>query len=102
MAGRRDDRHADVDARSALRSRHALISRLRPLRKDAAALAVYLLIAAAYTWPLLWRAGDVLGMVRSGVLTVRIAGVYTLTDVAQAHRDLEARKTLGKYLITMG
>jgi NADPH:quinone reductase len=50
---------------------------------------------------LLWRAGDVLGMVRSGVLTVRIAGVYTLADAAQAHRDLEARKTLGKYLITM-
>ena len=50
---------------------------------------------------LLWRAGDVLGMVRSGVLNVRIAGVYTLADAAQAHRDLEARKTLGKYLITM-
>jgi len=46
-----------------------------------------------------WRASDVLGMVRSGALSVRISGVYTLADAAQAHRDLEARKTLGKYLI---
>jgi NADPH2:quinone reductase len=46
-----------------------------------------------------WRASDVLGMVLSGTLSVRISGVYTLADAAQAHRDLEARKTLGKYLI---
>jgi NADPH2:quinone reductase len=48
-----------------------------------------------------WRAGDVLNLVRSGALTVRIAGRYPLADAAQAHRDLEARKTLGKYLIMM-
>jgi NADPH2:quinone reductase len=48
-----------------------------------------------------WRASDVLGMVLSGTLSVRISGVYTLADAAQAHRDLEARKTLGKYLIRM-
>lgn len=42
----------------ALRTGDALLSRLRPLGKDTAALAAYVLIAAAYTWPLLWRAGD--------------------------------------------
>jgi NADPH2:quinone reductase len=48
-----------------------------------------------------WRAGDILNLVKSGALTVRIAGRYPLADAARAHRDLEARKTLGKYLITM-
>jgi NADPH2:quinone reductase len=48
-----------------------------------------------------WRAGDVLGLVRSGALEVRISGTYPLAKAAQAHRDLEARKTLGKYVITM-
>ena len=32
--------------------------RIRPLQKDVAALAAYVLIAAVYTWPLLGRAGD--------------------------------------------
>jgi NADPH2:quinone reductase len=48
-----------------------------------------------------WRASDILNLVKSGALKVRIAGRYPLADAAQAHRDLEARKTLGKYLITM-
>ena len=34
------------------------MSRLRPLRNDAAALAAYVLIATVYTWPLLYHAGD--------------------------------------------
>jgi NADPH2:quinone reductase len=48
-----------------------------------------------------WRAGDVLGMARSGALNVRISGTYPLAEAAQAHRDLEGRKTLGKYVIRM-
>jgi NADPH2:quinone reductase len=49
---------------------------------------------------LLWRAGDVLGWVASGALKLRIGGVYPLARAADAHRDLEARKTTGKLLLT--
>lgn len=50
---------------------------------------------------LLWRAGDVLTLVASGALTVRIAGKYPLADAARAHRDLESRRTAGKLLLTV-
>jgi NADPH2:quinone reductase len=45
------------------------------------------------------RAADVLGWVAEGKLRVRIAHVYKLENAAQAHRDLEARKTTGKLLL---
>lgn len=45
------------------------------------------------------RAGDVLGWVASGKLTVRIHKVYPLAEAAQAHRDLEGRLTSGKLLL---
>jgi NADPH2:quinone reductase len=45
------------------------------------------------------RAGDVLGLVASGKLKLRIEHVYKLQDAQQAHRDLEARKTSGKLLL---
>lgn len=48
---------------------------------------------------LVQRAGDVLGAVQSGRLKVRIGGRYPLAEAAQAHRDLEARKTTGKLLL---
>jgi NADPH2:quinone reductase len=48
---------------------------------------------------LLWRADDVLGWVLSGKLKVRIDRVLPLAEAAQAHRDLEARKTSGKVLL---
>ncbi len=51
---------------------------------------------------LLWRAGDVLGWVATGALKVPIGGVYPLAQAAQAHRDLESRKTTGKLLLTVG
>lgn len=38
-------------------------------------------------------------MVASGKLTVTIGQTYALTDAAQAHRDLEARKTTGSTLL---
>ena len=49
---------------------------------------------------LLWRAGDVLGWVASGELKLRIDRTYPLAEAAQAHRDLEGRKTAGKLLLS--
>jgi NADPH2:quinone reductase len=48
---------------------------------------------------MLERASDVLHWVASGRLSVRIHKVYPLAEAAQAHRDLEARKTTGKLLL---
>jgi len=48
---------------------------------------------------LLWRAGDVLNWIASGKLKLRIDRTYMLGDAAQAHRDLEGRKTAGKLLL---
>ena len=48
---------------------------------------------------LLWRAGDVLNWIASGKLKLRIDRTYALGDAAQAHRDLEGRKTAGKLLL---
>jgi len=45
------------------------------------------------------RAGDVLGWITDGKLRLRIEHVYKLENAAQAHRDLEARKTTGKLLL---
>lgn len=49
---------------------------------------------------LLARAGDVLGWIASGDLDLRIDRTYPLADAAEAHRDLEARKTSGKVLLS--
>jgi len=46
-----------------------------------------------------WRASDVLGAIARGELKLRIHKVYALSDAAQAHRDLEGRKTTGKLLL---
>ncbi len=48
-----------------------------------------------------WRAGDVLGAVASGALKLRIDRTYPLAEAASAHRDLEARRTTGKILLTV-
>jgi NADPH2:quinone reductase len=48
---------------------------------------------------LLHRANEVLNMVANGSLKLRIDRVYKLEVAAQAHRDLEARKTTGKVLL---
>ena len=50
---------------------------------------------------LLWRANDVLGWVASGKLKLRIDRTYPLSQAAEAHRDLEGRKTAGKLLLTV-
>jgi NADPH2:quinone reductase len=48
---------------------------------------------------LAWRAGDVLNWVSQGKLKLHIHKVYPLAEAAQAHRDLEGRKTSGKLLL---
>ncbi len=44
-------------------------------------------------------AADLFGMVESGKITIEINQRYALKDVAQAHRDLEARKTTGSTIL---
>lgn len=46
-----------------------------------------------------WRANDVLQSIARGELKLRIHKVYPLAEAAQAHRDLEGRKTTGKLLL---
>jgi NADPH:quinone reductase len=48
----------------------------------------------------LTRAAQVFEMIATGGLKVRHGGVYKLAEAAQAHRDLEARKTVGKIVLT--
>ena len=45
------------------------------------------------------RAAKVLEWVAKGSLKLRIERIYPLADLAEAHRDLEARKTTGKLVI---
>jgi len=48
---------------------------------------------------LLARAGEVLGWIRSGKLKLRIGHEFPLAQAAEAHRQLEGRKTTGKVLL---
>lgn len=45
------------------------------------------------------RATDVLTMIATGKVKLRIEHIYPLREAQQAHRDLEARKTTGKLLL---
>ena len=45
------------------------------------------------------RADELFAMVTSGKVKIRINQTYALSDVAQAHRDLEARKTTGTTIL---
>jgi NADPH2:quinone reductase len=45
------------------------------------------------------RASDVLNMITSGKLKLRIQHTYPLSEAQQAHRDLEGRKTTGKLIL---
>lgn len=46
-----------------------------------------------------WHAGEVFTAVADGTLDIRIGHRYPLPDAAQAHRDLEGRRTTGKLLL---
>lgn len=49
---------------------------------------------------LLQRAGEVFAWIRAGLLKLRISRTLPLSDAAEAHRLLEARKTTGKVMLT--
>jgi NADPH2:quinone reductase len=48
---------------------------------------------------LLWRATDVLSWIASGELKLRIEHKFPLAEAAEAHRQLEGRRTTGKVLL---
>ncbi|HVR33926.1 MAG TPA: quinone oxidoreductase [Acidimicrobiia bacterium] len=49
---------------------------------------------------LMARASDLFAWIGSGALHVRIGATFPMSDAAEAHRALEARKTTGKVLLT--
>jgi len=50
---------------------------------------------------LAWRSGDVFRWIAEGKLRLRIDREYPLAEAAQAHRDLEGRKTSGKVILNV-
>ncbi|HEX4749169.1 MAG TPA: quinone oxidoreductase [Bryobacteraceae bacterium] len=48
-----------------------------------------------------WRASDLFRWIEEGKLKLQIHKVYRLAEAAQAHRDLESRKTMGKLLLKL-
>jgi NADPH2:quinone reductase len=46
-----------------------------------------------------WRAGELLNAIADGTITVTVSERYRLEDAAQAHRDLEGRKTIGSVVL---
>ena len=48
---------------------------------------------------LLWRAGEVMTAVERGTLDLHIDRTYPLASAADAHRDLESRRSTGKLLL---
>jgi NADPH2:quinone reductase len=54
---------------------------------------------AATAEEIAWRAGDIFKWITEGKLKIHVHKVYPLADTAQAHRDLEGRKTTGKLLL---
>lgn len=48
-----------------------------------------------------WRSGDIFRWIAEKKLVLRIEYVYPLAQAAQAHRDLEGRKTSGKLVLAV-
>jgi NADPH2:quinone reductase len=48
-----------------------------------------------------WRSGDILRWTAEKKLVLRIERVYPLAQAAEAHRDLEGRKTSGKLVLAV-
>jgi NADPH:quinone reductase len=46
-----------------------------------------------------WRTNQLFDAIADGTITVTVSGRYPLKDVAQAHRDLEGRKTIGSVVL---
>jgi len=47
-----------------------------------------------------WRTSELLDLVAVGTITVTVSAHYPLRDAADAHRDLEGRKTTGSVVLT--
>ena len=47
----------------------------------------------------IWRAGDLFNWVAERKITIKIGGIYRFCQAADAHRQLESRKTSGKILL---
>ncbi|MGC2164430.1 MAG: zinc-binding dehydrogenase, partial [Gallionella sp.] len=47
------------------------------------------------------NSADLFGMVGSGKVKIHVNQTYPLKEAAQAHRDLEARKTTGSTIFTV-
>ena len=50
---------------------------------------------------LLWRVGDVMTLVASDALKVRVSAAYDLADATLAFRNLEGRTSTGKLVLTV-
>ena len=48
---------------------------------------------------LLWRAGEVFAALEEGTLRAPLGKVYDLADAADAHRDLQVRRTIGASIL---
>jgi NADPH:quinone reductase len=47
-----------------------------------------------------WRTGELFDLIGDGTIEVTVSAHYPLRDVAQAHRDLQGRKTTGSVILT--
>lgn len=47
-----------------------------------------------------WRTGELFDAIAAETITVTVSAHYPLKDAAQAHRDLQARKTIGSVVLT--
>ncbi|MDT5326819.1 MAG: NADPH:quinone reductase [Mycobacterium sp.] len=46
-----------------------------------------------------WRAGELLDAISQGTIEITVSNRYPLADAADAHRDLEGRKTVGSVVL---
>ena len=46
-----------------------------------------------------WRASEIFGWLAEGALNVRVGASFALSEAAEAHRQLEGRRTTGKVLL---
>ena len=46
-----------------------------------------------------WRTTELLDLIAAGIITVTVSTHYPLRDAAEAHRDLQARKTIGSVVL---
>jgi len=47
-----------------------------------------------------WRTRELFELIGAGTIKVTVSAHYPLSDVAQAHRDLQGRKTIGSVILT--